>query len=157
QARRQALGALGVRSVLVVPLVARGRTIGTLTLVATRRFRGFRHSDLPVAEELAHRCALAIDNARLYSEARDMEEALRERAEQLAAPHRHKHQFLAVLAHELRNPLGALRSALEVLRQGVPQGTPDVPAGVMTRQVDTLARLVDDLLDVARIAQGKMA
>jgi signal transduction histidine kinase/CheY-like chemotaxis protein len=156
--RRQALRALGVRSLLIVPLRARGRTLGTLMLLSARRFRRFRRADLLLAGELADRAALAIDNARFYREARDMEEALRRRAEQLAVADRHKDEFLAVVAHELRGPLAALRGALEVLRLYGP-GAPlrDAPQGIMARQVEALARLVDDLLDVARITRGKIA
>jgi K+-sensing histidine kinase KdpD len=155
--RRQALRALGVRSLLIVPLRAHGRTLGAITLLSARRSRRYRRPALAIAAELAQRFGLAIDNARLYREARDMEETLRRRAEQLAVADRHKDEFLAVVAHELRGPLAALRGALEVVRlygPGVPSAA--APQGIMSRQVDTLARLVDDLLDIARITQGKM-
>jgi signal transduction histidine kinase/CheY-like chemotaxis protein len=156
--RRQALRALGVRSLLIVPLRAHGQTIGALTLVSTRRGLRYRRADQLTAGELARRAALAIENARLYREARDMEEALRRRAEQLTLADRNKDEFLAVVAHELRGPLAALRNALEVVRHHGPGAPPaEAPQGIMTRQVETLARLVDDLLDVAGIAQGKIA
>jgi signal transduction histidine kinase len=157
--RRQALRALGVRSLLIVPLRAHGRTIGALTLLSARRTRRYRRAAVAVAATLAQRAGLAIDNARLYREARDMEEALRRRADQLVAADRQKDEFLAVVAHELRGPLAALRGALEVLRVHDPGAHPpaDAPQGIMTRQVETLARLVDDLLDIAGIAQGKVA
>jgi signal transduction histidine kinase/CheY-like chemotaxis protein len=155
--RRQALRALGVRSLLIVPLRARGQTLGALTLLSARRTRRYRRADLVLAEELARRAAVAIDNARLYREARDMEEALRRRAEQLAAADRTKDEFIAIVAHELRGPLAALRGALEVLRlQGAGEVTADAPQAIMARQVGALARLVDDLLDVPRITQGKI-
>jgi signal transduction histidine kinase len=156
--RRQALRALGARALLIVPLRAHGQTIGALTLLSSRRGRRFGRAQRALADELAGRAALAIENARLYREAREMEEALRRRADQLAAADRNKDEFLAVVAHELRGPLAALRSALEVVRHPGPGAAPaGEPQGIMTRQVDTLARLVDDLLDVAGIAQGKMA
>jgi signal transduction histidine kinase/CheY-like chemotaxis protein len=155
--RRQALRSLGVRSLLIVPLRAHGRTIGALTLLSSRWAQRYHRAAIAIAGELGQRAGLAIDNARLYRKARDMEEALRHRAEQLAVADRHKDEFLAVVAHELRGPLAALRSALEVVRLYGP-GAPltDAPQGIMTRQVDTLARLVDDLLDIARITQGKL-
>jgi len=156
--RRQALRILGVRSLLIVPLCARGRTLGTMTLLSSRWLRRFRRADLTLAGELARRAAVAIDNARLYREARGMEEALRSRAEQLAAADRHKDEFLAVVAHELRGPLAALRGSLEVLRLYGPEAPPaEAPQGIMVRQVDALARLVDDLLDVTRITKGTVA
>jgi signal transduction histidine kinase len=156
--RRRALRALGARSLLIVPLRARGRTLGALTLLSSRLFRRLGRGDQTVAIELAQRAALAIDNARLYGEARQMEEALRERAEQLAAADRLKDEFLAIVAHELRGPLAALRGAVEALRSPAPnERAADKPQGIMARQIEALARLVDDLLDVARITQGKIA
>jgi PAS domain S-box-containing protein len=84
------------------------------------------------------------------TERKQAEEALRE-------ADRHKDEFLATLAHELRNPLAPLRSGLEVLRRAIP---PEAVAlrtlDVMDRQVDHLVRLVDDLLDIARIGAGKV-
>jgi signal transduction histidine kinase len=157
EARRQALRAVGVRSLLIVPLRARDRTLGALTLLSSRRTRRYRRADLALAEELALRAAVAIDNARLYREARGMEEALRHRAEQLSAADRAKDEFIAVVAHELRGPLAALRGAVEVLRlQGAGGQAGDPSQGIMVRQLDALTRLVEDLLDVARITQGKL-
>jgi signal transduction histidine kinase len=154
--RRQALQDLGIRSLLIVPLCARGRRLGTMTLLSSRWLRRFRRADLALAADLAQRAAMAIDNARLYREAREMEEALRSRAEQLAAANREKDEFLAVVAHELRGPLAALRGSLEVLRVYQPEASPaEASQGIMARQLDALARLVDDLLDVTRITQGK--
>src|SRR5262249_41245238 len=156
EARRKQLQAQGVRSLMLVPLHARGRVLGIMTLLSSSWLRRFGKSDLTLAGELGQRAALAIDNARLYREARDMEAVLRRRADQLTAADRHKDEFLAVVAHELRGPLAALRSALEVVRLcGPAVPSAQAPQGVMARQVDALARLVDDLLDVARITQGK--
>ena len=75
----------------------------------------------------------------------------------LRAADRHKDEFLAVLAHELRNPLAAVRTGLEVLRRTAVQGkSSERMMEIMERQVTHLARLVDDLLDVSRIATGKI-
>src|SRR5262249_1969301 len=85
------------------------------------------------------------------------EQKLRRHAEALLEADRRKNEFLATLAHELRNPLAPLRNGLDVMRLAG-----DSPAAVaqmrelMERQVHQLTRLVDDLLDVARIAQGKL-
>jgi signal transduction histidine kinase/ActR/RegA family two-component response regulator len=84
---------------------------------------------------------------------------LRERAEQLADADRRKDEFLAMLGHELRNPLGAVSNALHVLRAG---GGAAVASGarmldVIERQVRHLTRLVDDLLEVSRITRGEIA
>src|SRR5207253_2808251 len=75
------LRALGFRGEMVVPLVAREHTLGTITLVAADEGRTYDHDDLALAEELARRCALAIDNARLY----DAERRAHRAAERLVA------------------------------------------------------------------------
>ncbi len=79
---------------------------------------------------------------------------LRERAERLAEADRHRTEFLAVLGHELRNPLAAVRHSVEILRtQGPPAAEQAV--GVLERQLRQLGRLVDDLLDAGRVTQGR--
>ncbi len=86
-----------------------------------------------------------------------LEEELRRHAEELAEAHRQKDQFLAMLAHELRNPLAPLRTGVHILRQ--PQTPPEVrerTRDMMDRQLRHLSRLVDDLLDVSRIVRGKI-
>ncbi|HVK09854.1 MAG TPA: HAMP domain-containing sensor histidine kinase, partial [Gemmataceae bacterium] len=88
---------------------------------------------------------------------RRLEDGVRTHADVLRAADRRKNEFLATLAHELRNPLAPLRNSLEVLRL-----SGDTPAAVrrvrevMGRQVEQMTRLVEDLLDVARIAEGKL-
>lgn len=82
----------------------------------------------------------------------------RQRAEQaLRDSDRRKDEFIALLAHELRNPLGPIRSAVEILRRALPDD-PKVrrPREIIERQVSHMTRLIDDLLDVSRIARGKL-
>jgi signal transduction histidine kinase/CheY-like chemotaxis protein len=87
-----------------------------------------------------------------------VERELRERAEQLAAADRHKDEFLAMLGHELRNPLGAVSNALQVLQAGGGAGAAGGRMlGVIERQVLHLTRLVDDLLEVSRITRGEIS
>jgi PAS domain S-box-containing protein len=141
--QRRLLHALGPRSFLCVPLVARGRILGALSFGIGPSSRRFGSADLIFAEELARHAALALDNARLYRE-------LREAAER-------KDEFLAMLGHELRNPLAPLRNALHILRiQGPSDTILDQMRDMMERQVQHMTRLVDDLLDVARITRGKI-
>jgi signal transduction histidine kinase len=78
------------------------------------------------------------------------------RAEALAETDRRKDEFLAMLAHELRNPLGAIANASYLLEQTADGGPPARAAAVVRRQVQHLVRLVDDLLDVSRITRGKV-
>jgi PAS domain S-box-containing protein len=91
------------------------------------------------------------------TEQKRLEEALRQRAEELAEDARRKDEFLAVLAHELRNPLAPVRNALQVIRQeGGDRPTVKQAADMIDRQMRRIARLVDDLLGVSRITQGKI-
>jgi CheY-like chemotaxis protein/two-component sensor histidine kinase len=98
---------------------------------------------LALAVDLARRAAVAIENTRLYQALRDSD--------------RRKDEFLATLAHELRNPLAPIRNALEIL--GMPRvdaETLERSRAVLGRQVDHMVRLVDDLLDVSRVVSGKI-
>ncbi len=137
------LRGLGLRSYIGVPLLAENRILGAITLMAAESGRRFDADDLAVAEELARRAASAIENARLYREVREAD--------------RRKDEFLATLAHELRNPLAPIRNALHILKEGGanPTETADVRE-MMERQVQHLVRLVDDLLDVSRVMRGKV-
>jgi PAS domain S-box-containing protein len=134
---------LGQRSYLGVPLTARGQTLGVLTFVMAESGRRFDAADLRLAEDLAHRAAMAIENARLYSELKEAD--------------RRKDEFLAMLAHELRNPLAPIRNALHVMQMPGADAEAVERARQMTeRQVKQMVRLVDDLLDVSRIMRGKI-
>jgi signal transduction histidine kinase/DNA-binding response OmpR family regulator len=125
---------------LVLPLLARGRTLGALTL-AQGGCRAITSAERALAEDLANRAAIALDNARLY---RDIREA-----------DRRKDEFLAMLSHELRNPLAPIRSSVEILRR-LGGEAPDMrwARDVITRQLHHMTRLIDDLLDVSRITRG---
>jgi PAS domain S-box-containing protein len=280
----QLLRGLGLKSLLILPLVVQGRTLGAVSLLATRG-RRFPPTDLDLAIDLANRVALAVDNARLYrtvheavrhkdewlalldtllanapvgmafldpqfryvrinaflaaingvpaeksigrtiadvlpnlaplvmplyrrvletgqpirdmelsgetpasagprhwlvsyypvsvaggpplgigvvvadiTERKRLEEALRQRAEELAEADRHKDEFLAILSHELRSPLAPLRHALQVmrLRGSDRRNASNWARDMIERQVQHIVRLVDDLLDVSRITRGKM-
>jgi len=136
-------GARPLHTALIRPLTARGRILGALTLVMGESSRVFQPDDLALAEDLAGRAAVAFDNARLYREIQEGD--------------RRKDEFLAMLGHELRNPLAAITNALEyvhVARQDA--GAFERAREILTRQVQMMARLVDDLLDVSRITRGKI-
>jgi PAS domain S-box-containing protein len=85
---------------------------------------------------------------------KEAEAAIRSYAERLQAMDQRKDQFLAMLAHELRNPLAPLANVVEIMKRQAPR-SPDL-TGLLERQVRHLTRLVDDLLDVARVRQGKI-
>jgi signal transduction histidine kinase/DNA-binding response OmpR family regulator len=134
---------LELRSVIVVPLRARGRFLGTIALARNDPGRCYGPADLTLAEDLAGRAAIAIDNARLY---RDIQEN-----------DRRKNEFLAMLAHELRNPLAPIRNAVEVLHKlGLKNADLQWANDIIIRQLEQMVRLVDDLLDISRITGGKI-
>ena len=90
------------------------------------------------------------------TEERRLQEALRERTDELEEADRHKNQFLAMLAHELRNPLAAIRNAVTLAARSGTQEDLEWSRDVTARQVKNFAHLIDDLLDVSRITQGKI-
>jgi signal transduction histidine kinase len=136
---RSVIEAMGLRSLIAAPLIARGRALGVLTFGLCVGRRPYGAGELHIAEQLAHRAALSIDNARLY-----------ERAQQQS---RAKDEFLAMLGHELRNPLSPMLTALDLMRL---RGKDGRERAVLERQVRHLIRLVDDLLDISRITRGKV-
>ena len=100
---------------------------------------------------------LVLSTNRDVTERKRLEEALRGRVDELAAADQHKSEFLAVLAHELRNPLAPLRNAIEILKAVPPQDPRCARAKeLIERQTRTLTRLVDDLLDSSRISRGQV-
>ncbi len=139
---------LGLRSAMVVPLVARDRVLGAITFVFAESERHYTSEDLGFANELARRCGMAIDNARLYAS----EQQARRSAE---TANRAKDEFLAVVSHELRNPLAPIVTALDVMDLRGVAGA-ERERTILRRQVQHLNRLVDDLLDVSRIVSGKI-
>src|SRR5690606_296211 len=115
-------------------------------------------ADQASLDELVSRAAIAFDNARLYWNLTREMARTKEAEEKLQQANRRKDEFLAMLSHELRNPLAPIRNAAEVLRRIAPGDTRiDWARDVVERQVTHLAQLVDDLLDVSRITQGKVA
>ena len=134
---------LGLKSYIGVPLKVRGKTLGVLTFIAAESGHRYDDADLAVAKDLADRAAIAIENAQLYRELREAD--------------RRKDEFLATLAHELRNPLAPIRNGLQVLRLAGASGEMvDEARAMMERQLGQMVRLVDDLLDVSRITRGKL-
>eukprot|EP00456_Euglypha_rotunda_P014701 TRINITY_DN1465_c0_g1_i1.p1 TRINITY_DN1465_c0_g1~~TRINITY_DN1465_c0_g1_i1.p1 ORF type:complete len:1265 (-),score=298.77 TRINITY_DN1465_c0_g1_i1:3677-7471(-) len=128
---------------LAVPLVNRnGKNLGIIQGF-DKEAGEFTERDQSVLVQLAHIASVAIENAQLYSELRDGD--------------RRKDEFLAVLAHELRNPLAPLRNGLQILHlTGVEAKTAAKAREMMDRQLSHMVRLIDDLLDISRISRNKM-
>jgi signal transduction histidine kinase/CheY-like chemotaxis protein len=133
------------RALGAVPLIASGRMLGAIHLSFDTR-----PPDVEACariDRLVGQCGQALDRAALF----DSERAAREAAR---AADRTKDEFLAMLGHELRNPLAPITQALELMRIRNPE--PQRECEIIERQVRHMTRLVDDLLDVSRIARGKI-
>lgn len=137
------LRSIGVCSAMIIPLRARGRTRGAITLLSLQASRRYTREDLILAEELSSFAALALDNAQLYRESQQVNRA--------------KDDFLATLSHELRTPLTAIIGWTRILRHET------FKPETLTRALKTIernaalqARLVEDLLDASRIITGKL-
>jgi len=148
----------GVRYLRLVPLRSGERTIAMLVLGYVRGPSAYGIADQATIEELVSRAAIAFENARLYWNLKREMARTKEAEEKLKEASRRKDEFLAMLSHELRNPLAPIRNAAEVMRRIAPTDAGIVWArDVVERQVTHLAQLVDDLLDVSRITQGKIS
>jgi len=138
----RSLRELRLCSAMVVPVIARGKTLGAITLVAAESGRHYGAADLEMAEHLARRAGLAIDNARLYGQA---QEAVRAREE-----------VVAIVSHDLKNPLNAILMSAGLLRRS----SADLvrvhqQADAIERSVHRMRSLVRDLLDLARLEAGR--
>jgi PAS domain S-box-containing protein len=136
------LRALGLMSYMSIPMIAHERCVGVLTLANAESRRQFTKDDLRLAEDVASRAALAIENAHSYR--------------QLQTVNRLKDEFLATLSHEMRTPLNAVLGYARMLQSGaVPEEKVAQALAVIDRNAATLAQIVEDVLDVSRIVLGK--
>jgi PAS domain S-box-containing protein len=135
---------LQIKSALVVPMVARGRTLGALTLISTDTGRRYKEVDQALAMELATRAAIAIDNAQLYRSALAASDA--------------KSAFLATMSHELRTPLNAIIGYQSLLTEGINGSLNASQLAHLARiraSADHLLNLIDEVLTFSRVDAGK--
>jgi PAS domain S-box-containing protein len=144
---------LGIRSYILVPLKLRDRTLGVLSFVRAETEDRYTADDLQLAQQIAGRAAVAVENARLYAALQASEHEAKHAYEMAKRAERRKDEFLAVLGHELRNPLAPIVTAIELMKMKGDDGTRR-ERDIIERQVDHLTRLVDDLLDISRITRG---
>ncbi len=134
----QLIGALGVRSLISVPLIVRDKVLGTTTFSSSRR--RYEAVDLKLAEELSQRAAVAIDTAMLFREAE--------------SANRYKDAFLGTVAHELRTPLTSIVGWVQLAK-----ASPDMVGEALIHLDESASLLrvfVEDLLDVTRIREQKL-
>ncbi|MUL38279.1 hypothetical protein BWI75_18570 [Gloeocapsopsis sp. AAB1 = 1H9] len=134
-----------LRSLMTVPLKINHRSLGALTFCFTAHSnRRYTQAELTLAEELARRAALALDNAKLYHQAKEA--------------NRIKDEFLAVLSHELRSPLNPILGWAKLLLSKKLDETKTRQALItIERNAKLQSELIEDLLDVSRILQGKLS
>lgn len=162
---------------LLVPFHVKGEAVGTIWVIAHDPKRRFEAEDLRLLESLGRFAALAYqaleslgaldqrraalnlleDAVQARQQAEESNRKLRQSEEALDEANRRKDEFLAMLAHELRNPLAPIGNASAILSQMLPADErAHLVIGMIKRQVKQLTRLVDDLLDVSRITQGRI-
>jgi signal transduction histidine kinase len=140
------LHAIGLTSLLYAPLTGQGRVQGVIALFMAGSGRRFADEDRAIAVEIARRASLALENARLYREARDAIQA--------------RDEFLSIASHELRTPVTAISGVAQVAMRSKERGTLDDAR--LTRVLEQLMRgsqrlvtLTEDLLDVSRLQTGR--
>jgi PAS domain S-box-containing protein len=137
------LRSLGVRSLIVAPIVIRDRAVGAIRFIRSTSERRYCRRDATLAEDVARRAALAIENARSRSEA-------------LASGHS-RDIFLATLSHEMRTPLTSILGWTQMLRVAGPGSELFGDAlDAIEQSANVQQRLIEDLLDVSRIITGKL-
>jgi signal transduction histidine kinase len=143
---------LGIKSLITVPLVARGRLLGALTFVGTDGNHPHVPADVQLAEDIAVRAALALDNAQVY----DLALMLRQGAE---TANRAKTEFLGAMSHELRTPLNAIGGYIELLDMGLRGPVTEAQhadfARIKTNQQYLLV-LITEILNFAHVGSGRM-
>jgi signal transduction histidine kinase/CheY-like chemotaxis protein len=139
----QIIRELQLKSSIIVPMRARGRTIGAMIFLLAKSTRRYTPEDVALAEDLGIRAGVAVDNARLYQESLEAS--------------RLKDEFLSTLSHELRTPLTAILGWARILSdQGTSEEKRARAVEIIERNARSQAQLIEDMLDVSRIITGKM-
>lgn len=135
---------LGIDSFMVVPLTVRDRSLGAIALIGSDEQKPFGDDDLELAEDLALRAALAVDNARLYRTAQEMSQT--------------KSDLFAAISHDLRTPLNSIMGHADLLSMGIPETLGEGSLRHVERinkSAVHLLHLIDDLLTLVRLEAGR--
>ena len=155
---RSQIHKIGFKSIMIVPIRARDRILGTIGLAFAGSGRHYGSGDLAFAEELGRRAGMAIENARLYLDAQAQRERLQKAVQS-------RDEFISIASHELKTPVTALilhaeMAALQLQRR---EPTDELRerlqkyVDISTSQIDRLSRLIEEMLDVSRIANGRLS
>ncbi len=145
---RRLLLSIGMKAVVLAPIRANERVLGVIALVSAATDRRYDDSDVALVEEIGRRAGVALDNAQLYSAAQQAAN----RAEEAS---RAKDEFLATVSHELRTPLNAILGWSSLLKERFAEGGLVKPIEVIHRNAQAQVKIVDDILDVSRVINGK--
>jgi PAS domain S-box-containing protein len=139
----KALQKIGMHSLIVLPLIARGNTIGVITLANSEKKHEFTHADFLFAEHITQRAATLVDNARLYGIALEEE--------------RRRDHFLGIASHELKNTLAGIKSYTQLLERKLKED-PKNSEYLYRIDVNTnrMKRLIDDLIDLTKLRSQKL-
>ena len=142
--QRRTVEALEPRSLICVPLVNSGKPLGALTLVTSASGRRYEIADLSLAADLARRAAIVVEHARLFHEAQQATRA--------------RDDVLAVVAHDLRNPLNTVTMAISLMLENTPVENVQErrQVEIVRRAADRMNRMIQDLLDVKRMESGRL-
>ncbi len=142
--QRRVVEALEPRSLICVPLVTSGKPLGALTLVTSGSGRRYDIADLSLAADLARRAAIVVEHARLFHEAQQATRA--------------RDDVLAVVAHDLRNPLNTVTMAVSLMLETTPPERVEErrQVEIVRRAADRMNRMIQDLLDVKRMESGRL-
>ncbi|HVE77310.1 MAG TPA: GAF domain-containing sensor histidine kinase [Gemmatimonadaceae bacterium] len=168
------LRTLGVKSYVVAPMVARGRVLGAITFVTADTTRRFGDIDVVMAEDLARRAAMAVDNAHLHQQAVEAQaraedafqeaeaatEALRDARDTAESALKARSDFLATMTHEVRTPLNAIIGYMQLLELDVAGELTEQQRSYVERAREStrhLVRLVEDVLDLAKTEAGRLS
>lgn len=139
-------------SLLILPLRTRREMLGVLVIAANDPDRAMTDDKLPLAQVLAERAALAVENAKLYTE----QVEARRKVEDLS---RLKDEFLSIASHELRTPVTSIKGYTQLAKMLIKEGdlgTSEEYLDIALDQIDRMSRLILELLDVSRIETGRL-
>ena len=153
---RAMLRKLQLRSGMIVPLRGRDRVFGAISFVYAESGRRYTEEDLVLAEELARRAGLVIERRRLEEERAQLLERERGARQYAELANRSKDEFLAVVSHELRNPLSVILGRVQLMMMKQPPEEMKKHLATIERNAKAQARLIEDVLDLSRIISGKL-